>query len=83
MRCRYARRAKIARYAPADTEIPQLKKVTQLKNIISFLGVKKNFCIPAQKKNPPPAVPKYKNFFALKPKFFGFKYYPTNGIAFL
>lgn len=53
MRYRYARRAKIARYAPADTEIPQLKKVTQLKNIISFLGVKKNFCIPAQNKNPP------------------------------
>lgn len=55
MRCRYARRAKIARYAPADTEIPQLKKVTQLKNIIPFLGVKKTSVFPRKTKIPPPA----------------------------
>ena len=72
MRYRYARRAKIARYAPADTEIPQLKKVTRLKNIISFSGVKKTSVFPRKTKIPH-AVPKYKNFFALKPKFFQFQ----------
>ena len=60
MRCRYARRAKITRYAPADTEIPQLKKVTQLKNIISFLGVKKTSVFPRKTKIPPPADNKKK-----------------------